>query len=547
MSSLRKPLFISVAMCILFALSFVLCLVFPNGILSGGGIYNIIALLLEFIILIWGTTMIYRTQYNKQKYILFAMILLCLLWIILRFMKWLIYIAEIQIYMEYLYYIPMNTIPALFLVLAIETFYPKFKGKYTLYIILISIITILIVFALTNDFHNLIYKNIKFVPVAPNSSILTVRYSYNYAHYVSMAYIGSTAIAAISILFIGTSKQISIKQIIFPVFVLLLGIVYGVIYALKIDFVRDTVILRDFALMFVIFIHAMLEAMLDSGILQNDGRYIQKFRKSSLPMCIYNENNIPIYRSESFNKASYINNNPEKKYIRKDIGKYYVVVEEDLSELLELRKKLTNETKELEETNALLSNMIDIYSQQASLTYKLEITNEIEQSIGKTKEEMLSILSTIPDKITEKNNVECKQKLGTIAFLLGYMKQKCMLLLNAKEQKNITEEAFSLLLDVISHDVQSIGFVNVGFTILSKGDVPFDFALAINDLIYNISRAYAFKNVTMFLILDASKGTCVANLEGDDLNISKELSSKPNTTIKEQDGAIRIEMEVKHD
>ena len=547
MQNIRKPLYISIAVCTLFALSFILAVVFPKGLLEGGGAYNVVALIIELILLVWGTSMIYRVQYNKQNYIIFSMMALCLIWIVFRFMKWLIHIDNLQLYLDYAYYLPMNAIPALFLVLVIETFYPKFKGKDALYIILIAVVSIFVIFAFTNDFHNLIYKNIKYVPVAPGSDIYNITYNYGYVHYFSMGYIGATSLVAFVLLIIGTSKQISAKQIIFPLLVLALGAVYAVFYALNLDVIRNTTILRDFALMIVIFVHAMIEAMLDSGIVQNDGRYITNFRKSSLPMCIYNEKDVAIYRSTKFSESSYKENNPNKKYVRKDIGKYYVVVEDDLTELLELKKKLTTEAKELEETNALLSNMIDIYSRQSSLTYRLQITNEIEQSIGKAKEELLSILNTLPDEITTKNNKECKQKLGTIAFLLGYMKQRCMLLLNAKEQKNITSDAFSLLLNVISHDIKSIGFENVGYSILSKEDVSYPFALAINNFIYDISRTYPFKNATMFLIIDSEKGTCIANIEGKGISINKEYLDKPNVTIKKQDGGIRIELEVQND
>ncbi len=532
---------------LLFALAYTLATVFPVGSLVGGGADYIITLFASFLLLFWGVTMSYRVQYTRQRAILNLIIIVSFLWIILRFVKWLPNYIPLAKYSDYVYYLPMTIIPALFLTFCIENFTPNLKHKRILYIIMYAIVLFFFIMAMTNDLHGLVYKNYVFgldengVPSARYP-----KYSYNIVHYFDMAFIVLCVLSALFVIIFVSRGQLTAKAIILPLIIVILSSVYFTLYSIGISFMRSTLFLKDFALMSVILLQAAIEVMLDTGLVQNNGRYVNHFENSSLPMCIYDENGKMLYKSEKFNAKRYKNQDPKFRYNEQTIGKYELVVEEDLTEIISLKDKITQENNELEQTNELLQKMIEVARDSTSLTFRLSLINEIENSIGKSRAELDEMIATLPDEITKENQNEVKKTLGKIALCLGYMKQKCMLLLGAKEKKSLSADAFKLLLNVISHDIQSVGFKEVGAAINSNEEVSFTFALAVNEFANELAKAYAFLDLDALIIINPQKLSCIFELEGKKIKSQPISVSGADIQFKSQDNGLRVIMEVQN-
>ena len=118
---------------VLFITIFVLSLVFPTGYILGGDYEYLITIILSFILLFWGISMIYRAQFKKQRTYIIVLVLTFFFWIILRFIKWLPNIHYVSIYADYFYYVPMTIIPIIFFMMTLDTFYPEFKNIPNLY------------------------------------------------------------------------------------------------------------------------------------------------------------------------------------------------------------------------------------------------------------------------------------------------------------------------------------------------------------------------------------------------------------------------------
>ena len=543
----RRWLATCVVATLLFAIAYTLATVFPVGNLTGGTADYLVTLFASFLLLFWGITMSYRVQFSRQRTILTLIFIVSFLWILLRFVKWLPNDIPIAKYSDYVYYLPMTLVPALFLVLCIENFAPNFRFKKALYISLALIVLFFFVMALTTDLHGLVYKDYSFgtdengMPSARFPS-----YSYGIVHYFDMGFV---ALCILSSLFVATfvsRGQLTIKSVILPAIIVVLAAAYFTLYSLGISFVRSTLFLKDFALMSALLLQAAIEIMLDTGLVQNNGRYVTHFERSSLPMCIYDENGKMLFSSEKFDEKRFKTHDAKFRYNEQTIGKYELVVEEDLTEIIALKDKINQENNELTETNKLLHKMIGVARDSTSLAFRLSLISEIEGSIGKSRAELDEMLATLPDEITKENQKQTKETLGRIALCLGYMKQKCMLLLGAKEKKALSADAFKMLLNVISHDVQSVGFAEVGAAINCDDDVSFPFALAVNELANEIAKAYAFLELDALIIINPKKSSCIFELEGQPLSVKPLTVTGATIKSKVQDNGLRVVMEVQN-
>ena len=290
-------------------------------------------------------------------------------------------------------------------------------------------------------------------------------------------------------------------------------------------------ILRDFAITISFILSLLLESLLDIGLIQNNGKYASHFSKSMIGMCIFDENDKPIMKSISYNDIDVSN----KRIIDKDIGFYKVKIIEDLTSIINLQNEIREETLQIEEANKNLEKLIEITKEEASVNYHLSLINEIENSISKTKEEVLSLTTTLP----EKNNEEAKKILGYIEMLLGYMKQKCMLLLKTKEENYISTESIKLLMNVASKDILSAGYHDVAVNVLNSEDVPISFVSTINDIIHEITKAHAFSKADILIVIDGNKKSCQVSLFKKKLAL-KEISFKGLKHRSNEDGLVYL-------
>ncbi len=529
--------------CVLFIALFTLAIVFSQGFAQGGTIDYLITLIASFCLFFWGMTMVYRVQYKKQRTILLIIFIISFLWIALRFVKWLANIHFVSVYADYFYYVPMTIIPLLLFMLVVETFCPKFRHKKIVYAILSGIISLFIVLAFTNDLHHLIYKNFQSFYPADNPGIEIITYDYNFLHFAMLGFVSLLNISTIALFFGGTYKQISFNQIIISSLLVILLFVYIVLYTLNVEFIKHTPLLKDFALVIVVFVCAILETLLDVGLIQNNGKYADNFKKSNLPMCIYDENKQAIYVSEKFSNTSH----KKLKEKTKTIGEYTLVFQEDLTEIVNLKESISAETKDLEKINQMLEKLIKINSEQSKLVHKLEFASEIEVSIESTKKELQKLILSLPDKITKENEKAVKQNLGIIALYLGYMKQKCMLLLNSKEKQSLTYDGFNLIMQVISKDMQSVGFQDIAFNITKTEDISFDFALKVNDFVFFVAKSYQFCDLDTIIFANPNGNTCTMELAGKNIQIKEIKIDGLKITCTKEDDYVRISMEVQND
>ena len=413
--------------------------------------------------------------------------------------------------------------------MTIDTFYPQFKKKKTIYAVLVAVAIVLIVLVLTNQLHFLFYKDYHFSH-GDNPNIEIITSSYGPFHYVALGYVAIVSLGAFIAFAIGSRKQLSISQTIVVSSAFLLTVTYIALYTFGLF--STIPLLRDFATCTTTLLTILLESLLSIGLIQNNGRYISNFSKANIGIGIYDESDRLIYATTTFNLEK-----DNIKVINKNIGAYKSKTIEDLNAINNLQKEVEKEVREIEEANKHLKTLIEINKQEASLKYRLSLIDEIENNINSAREEIISITKELPDTL----NKEAKDKLSYIAMLLGYMKQKCMLLIRAKEELYMTKEQVSFLMHVISEDIKSAGYDDVIVNIMGNDDFSIRFLTSVNDYIHEVAKAYAFNNAQLLIVLENDKKTCKVRIFGENVKL-KEINYKHGdvTSAKDEDSIIHI-------
>lgn len=513
----------------IFIAIFLLTSLFPQGYIRGGDYEYLLTIILSFGLLLWGISMIYRSQFKKQRLYIIILVLSFFFWIILRFVKWLPNIHYVSIYADYLYYLPMTLVPIIFFMMTLDTFFPDFKKKNILYLIISIIGVVLVILALTNELHFLVYKNYQF-SFGDDPNVEIIKSEYGFVHYIALGYVGLVSLGAFIIFILGSRKQLSFKQVLIVSIVALLLTAYVALFT--IGLLSKTPILRDFATCIAILLTALLETLLDIGLIQNNGKYISNFLKANIGISIFDEFNKPIYQTSVYDESK-----EDISISYKEIGQYRIKIIEDLKSIHLIQKQIKKEIQDIETTNDNLSKLIQISKSEASIKYRLSLINEIEESITASKEEVISITNTLPDKASK----DAKEKLAYIELLLGYMKQKCMLLLRAKEEMSLNYESFSLLIKVISEDIKCVGYEDVAINILSKDDVSISLADKYNDFIHLVAKSYRFYKCSLLFFVDQKKNNCKVQIIGKGIK-SEEVHYQYGkiTYKKNEDGLILL-------
>lgn len=530
MKKIQIPITITFAF--IFIALFIITITHPDiGYLIGGGYDYLITLVISLLIAAWGFILMYRCQFLKQRYYLIVLVSILFIWILMRFIKWLPNVYYINIYLDYAYYIPMAIVVMLFFIMTLETFYSKIKRRWIIYIIFSTIFLFFIVLALTNELHHLVYAPYK-MGETENENIINISTTYRLFHYISLAFVALTSITTFVLFSIGVRKQLSIGQILLLSSSFLLLFAYVVLYTLGVF--SHIKVLNDFAASISVLLMMLMEILIDIGLIQNNGRYVKNFTQSMMDIRIKDEEGNILYKTATDNNSIYIK---EEQF---SFGKYHIQIKEDLSEIKKLEEEIAKENQNIIDKNKKLQTLIQIRKQEQPLSYRLSLIHEIEENIHNSKLEVLKISGDLPDKMDD----NAKRQLGYIELLLGYMKQKCMLLLNAKEETNISIDNLKLLTNVISRDIQNAGFDDVGVNILKQIDTDISYISLINDFIYEIAKGYAFKKASMLIVIDQEKRNCSISVfpkQKKKENINFNIIDKYQLSIKEnEDGFIYL-------
>lgn len=481
---------------------------------TNGNMSYIFSYVLVFGFVVWYTFSYFRIYDGKLKIIAVLMFSLCFIWILLKHLMDLSDSITFSRYCWYLYFLPIIFICYLFFVMCTQIFSKSFAFKYIIYLLLGLTSLLLVGLVLTNDLHHLVFTFDKGYKNFLTNSVRQPLY------YIIVIYSLSMLIASMAQFLIGTFRRNTLNQFLLPFIILLSILTYSILYVMRVSFIVRYDFLSDVSFIYNLFFILLFESFMMNGLIQNNGQYISNFNDCILPLKIVDNSDKLVFVNEKFDDISYINkDNDSKVFNEKDIVGGKVIIEEDISKLKKLYDKLNRHINELVKGNEILLKRKDIKEEEAMLKARSELYKEIEIAVSKKSKEISFLVSILPDDITNANKKYAINIISKIRLRIGYLKQKCLLILQTKSNRMIQNDEFRLTTKVICTDIKNVGFDSIFSVIKGKKEVPIEFALAFNELMEYVGENFGFKHCVAFVTCNVDDLRCNVKVECYDKNL----------------------------
>ncbi len=464
-----------------------------------GKLYYSFSYTFLFLFVIYYAFTLFRIAEHKTKILTLIVFFLCVVLLFCEHTSWVSNGVTFPRYCHYFYYFSILFVPYFFFIMCNEIFTYKDKSRIVLYVILGIITLIFFLLVITNDLHQLIFKfkldNEKSIENCTKRPL----------YFVLVTYALSLCLSTIIIFIVKTFRRNSIVQLLQPTFALLLFVFYSYFYINDYSFIKDTFFLNDAPLVFNLLFIILFEVLMHNGLIQNNGQYLQNFNECMLPLKIVSNDDSSIYTSFLFDDEAYRSKRDDNKiYVEKVTSNGRIIIEEDISKIISLNTKLNKNIEQLRKGNEILLKRKAIDEEQARIKVRTELFNEIEKAIYQKSNEIDFLVSLLPDTMDDTNRLYVMNILGKIRLRIGYLKQKCLLILQTKTNETISNSEFKMILNVICSDVKNTGFDYFEHAVKGQNDVLVDFALAINTLMEYVGEQFAGKRCSVLLTVDIS-------------------------------------------
>ncbi|MCI2068773.1 MAG: hypothetical protein LKJ88_04280 [Bacilli bacterium] len=484
------------------------------------------------LIVIWGGTMIYRTQDINIRHYFFWIITFLAMLIIVGYVKRLAYSETFTRYLWYLSYLPLLVLPTFWLCLILSSL-TKINDKKAL-LILLSIDLILFAIVLTNDFSGLTF----ILSEDPK------KYKHGVVYFMIYGYIFLQLFLAMVIFSHRTIKRNSFRQI-WPVWlVLLLIATYSVLYILPNSFIFDIPILHTYYFVYAFFSLVLIEITLETGLIQNTGFYKRYFERSSYCLALVDGNYNPIYTNQRFQMVEEIKTTDNTvvnftRYRKEKIADGYLIIQEDLTTLLSLQEELKTKQAELRRTTEILKK-----NQKVDLTFEKiktqeELLKAIDEEIVEKNKKIKEIVASFPDELTEQNRQEYLPILADLKIQICFLKQRCLFLINGSKNGRLTHDEFALSMGSLLQDLRSLNY-QVACSYGDEKGGKLSFCLKANDFFYTLVQSFNGKPGAIFLSVSLGKEQTKARVFPSKL--FKLVPNKLQLKKTEEDGDLIITM-----
>lgn len=508
--------------------------------LNNGLIYSLIYFGL---FISWGISIKGRIIQKQVLKFLIAIVALMLFWFMVRTIKYR-YIEDnyaIERWLWYSYYIPMLLIPLLtiFIALSLGKLEDYRLPKWTRLTYLPTII--LIISVLTNDFHQLVFK-------FPQGQIWTGSdYRYGILYWPVWLWMVLPILVSLIITIAKSQVPHSKKIVYLPFIPYLGGLIYGVLYIMKIPLLR--IIAGDMTAIFCLFTMAIYESLIQSGLIRSNIYYEELFYASDLKAKIMNKNHQIFYETSSMPVE--INDNMRKSTFPISGGQ--ILWLEDVSEVNRLIKEVEEINQRLSEENNLLQAELELRERKIKIDEKIRLYNKIIKKI----EPQLQLLDNILSKEAE-DMALLQERLVEVCVVGTYIKRQSNLLILREDKGIFSAKELEYCLRE-SVEAISQGKITASLKASCKGSIKAGNAVLIYDLYEEIIETILPSLEALFINLNISKGLVKLKLQIDGHREEqilgklkkKELKSIEQLTkkggyikIEEEDGSLAIAIEL---
>ncbi|MBE6720268.1 MAG: hypothetical protein E7571_06410 [Ruminococcaceae bacterium] len=491
----------------------------------------------------WGVSVNKRVVQVQARRYLLAVAVLAVFWIAVREIRYrFLTDAVILRQLWYAYYIPILLIPLLAFYVSLSLGKgEKFRIPKSALLAVIPTVAF-IVLTLTNELHQLVFA----FPEGYKNQTDT-SYKYGVTFYLLTVWVVLLALASFVTMLTKSRTPKSRKTAWLPVIPFVCGVLYFLLYAIRIPFVWKYI--GDVAVSWCLLFIGYFEACIQSGLIQTNTRYSDLFSASiGTEMQITDADFNVHYRAEgskSFSKE--IIKKAVSGTLQLDGGKRlhaipvnggFAVWTDDIAPLIELREALEAQSEELEERNALLQ-----YEYEKEREHKVvEEQNRLYDLLQtKTQKQLNRIDRLVQQYKTESDPQKKRTILAEISVLGCFIKRRKNFVLALDEAENIPDSMLERALAESSHALGKLG-VRCAF-IVDTGEEQSGGTLAL---------AYDFFEEVLEAVLDSCKYLCARICKvGSEVRVNVLTDSRADLTalkntyknlqiINEDDGTMLV-------
>ena len=406
----------------------------------------------------WGISVHRRIIQARVRCYLMIISMLMVFWLTIRAIKYSVVTdLNVERYLWYLYYVGMLLIPLLSLLVSIslgktETFrLPKWTAL--LYVFTIT----LLVLVLTNDLHQMVFRFPAGAPVFTDSD-----YGYAALYWPVIGWEIGCALSAIIVIIRKCRIPNSRKMLWLPLVPMLVSILYGVLYASEVGWLR--MIAGDITAFQCLFYTAVLESCIQCGLIQSNTNYKELFRISTIGAQItddtfnvcYSAENARLVGKEIFESATV------SPFIFHDgirlsetpIWGGHVFWQENISDLLDTIEQLSGIREELKSYGSLLQEENKKKARVQKLTEQKRLYAQMREKTA-NHVELVEILGTRLQKTDNVN--EARKLLAQILTVGAYIKRRSNLIFLADEAGEVSANELLLCLNEAMANLRLLG------------------------------------------------------------------------------------------
>ncbi len=364
-------------------------------------------------------------QKDIKRYIYYIGFLMIFLFTI-RTIKWSANNYELEEFLWYTYYIPfiLMTLFLNFISISLDNnLYQKIKKS--LFFLFVTSIA-LIVFVLTNAFHQQVFKIIIW-----ESNYDKVEYLWGY--YLIFSFICLLSLSTLIFLFKNSKLPNMNKRIMLPSTIIILNGIYIVLYTISQTKFGIGAVEISVTISFIVI--TIIESLIQSGLIPSNSNYAEIFKNLDIPMAILNHENEISFESNApleINKKQYkkIDDNNtliigDKQLNSKTIKNGRILWTDNIAEINKKNEEIISINKDLLVKNELLEKQILLQKQKLILKQRSNIYTKIRQSTDSKVAEIKKIIESNENSFDENMNfnITAKKSLVKICLIGSYIKR----------------------------------------------------------------------------------------------------------------------------
>lgn len=413
---------------------------------------------------IWGVLVYLRCLDYVLRRRLVAVATICALWMIEVILKYKSFTPFYATILWYLYYVPMTLVPLLYQLCGLRLAgLEQHRAGRRYRTALWTAAILLMVFVLTNDFHQQVFHFDR------SSDTWSNDYTYGWGYFAVLIWTAFNFVTFF--ILVGRSSSFRIQRFSgTAALVLLGGAFFAISYALRVPWAWKL----NFSLVYCVLCVVTLEICLDCGVIPSYHDIAGIFDTLPLDLKVLTRDLQEVYatpvskpipagvREElraqelGHSHAFAVVSNPDVMYRSFPLLGGSALLAQDVSEVNELNRELAHRRMELQRQNELLTADCDLKAHLADQEAEALLVKDVDQALAHALGEMYGLLSSLPPLTDEASSHERYRMLQCAKMLVAYCKRKGSLTLAQHGESGFDRDRIQLIANEMASDLRTI-------------------------------------------------------------------------------------------